>query len=78
MEMFFVFSYEWKICRRFSQSPPLAQMNDGLLDVILFKPASLPEVVSLFIKVVKGEHLASPQIIYFQTNSLKIPVRRIY
>lgn len=56
----------------FPKVAPLAQMNDGLLDVILFKPASLPEVVSLFIKVVKGEHLASPQIIYFQTNSLKI------
>lgn len=56
----------------FPKVAPLAQMDDGLLDVILFKSASLPEVVSLFIKVVKGEHITSPQIIYFQTNSLKI------
>lgn len=56
----------------FQKVAPLAQMDDGLLDVFLFKPASLPEIVSLFIKVVKGEHINSPQITYFQTNSLII------
>ena len=56
----------------FTKVAPVACMDDGLLDVILFKPTSLPELVTLFIKVVKGEHIHSPSIIYFQTNNLKI------
>jgi len=56
----------------FTRVAPKADMGDGLLDVILFKPCPLPELVSLFIKVVKGEHLHSPYISYFRTKELNI------
>ncbi|MFZ7103990.1 MAG: YegS/Rv2252/BmrU family lipid kinase [Peptococcaceae bacterium] len=56
----------------FPKVAPNAAMQDGLLEVLLFKPCLLPELVALFIKVVKGEHLNSPYIRYFQTKELTI------
>ena len=45
---------------------------DGLLDVIVIKAVQIFEVLPLFIKVLKGEHLDSNKVIYFKTNDLYI------
>ena len=44
---------------------------DGLLDVIVIKAVQIFEVLPLFIKVLKGEHLDSNKVIYFKTNDLE-------
>ena len=41
-----------------------------MLDVIVFKAVPIYELIPLFIKVLKGEHLDSDKVIYFKTNKL--------
>lgn len=49
-----------------------ANASDGMLDVIIFKAIPIIELIPLFVKVLKGEHLDSNNVIYFKTNNLFI------
>ncbi|CDM68127.1 lipid kinase [Clostridium bornimense] len=50
-----------------------AKINDGLLDVILVKAASIPQTLTLFIQILREDHLdKGNNIIHFQTKSLEI------
>ncbi|MBQ6819686.1 MAG: YegS/Rv2252/BmrU family lipid kinase [Clostridium sp.] len=49
-----------------------ADATDGLLDVIIFKAVPLIELIPLFVKVLKGEHLDSENVIYFKTDKIHI------
>lgn len=52
-----------------------AKVDDGLLDVIIVKGILLPNMLPLFISILKGEHLDGynkDDILYFKTDTLKI------
>lgn len=49
-----------------------AEIIDGQLDVIVFKAISIIELVPLFIKLLKGEHLDSDKVVYFKTDEVYI------
>ncbi|MGL5380656.1 YegS/Rv2252/BmrU family lipid kinase [Clostridium sp.] len=49
-----------------------AEASDGLLDVIIFKAVQIRELIPLFVKVLKGEHLDSDNVIYFKTDNLYV------
>ncbi|ENZ02600.1 YegS/Rv2252/BmrU family lipid kinase [Clostridium thermobutyricum] len=49
-----------------------SDVEDGKLDVVLFKPVPIIEVLPLFLKVLRGEHLDSKKVIYFKTDSLLV------
>lgn len=50
-----------------------SEIDDGLLDVIIFKAMPLPKSLYMFIKVMKQEHLEQEcDIIYFRTKEVKI------
>ena len=49
-----------------------ADACDGLLDIIMFKTVQIYELLPLFIKVLKGEHLDSNKVLYFKTDYLKV------
>lgn len=50
-----------------------AEIDDGLLDVIIIKAGMLKDIISLFIKILKGEHLEdSNELVYFKTDKLRI------
>ena len=49
-----------------------ADVQDGLLDVILIKAIPIREVLPLFIKILKGEHLNSNNVIYFKSDDILI------
>lgn len=49
-----------------------ASATDGYLDVIIFKAIPIIELIPLFVKVLKGEHLDSDNVIYFKTDNLNI------
>ena len=51
---------------------PLAMINDGLLDVYIFKKCPMLELVNLGGKILKGEHAHSQHIIYFQATKLTV------
>lgn len=56
----------------FEKLAPQASLNDGVFDVILVKPCTLPELVHLATMAVRGEHLQSDRVIYFQTDLLTV------
>ncbi|MGL5414708.1 MAG: YegS/Rv2252/BmrU family lipid kinase [Clostridium sp.] len=47
-----------------------ADVEDGMLDVVLFKPVLIVEMLPLLVKVLRGEHLDSEKILYFKTKNL--------
>lgn len=49
-----------------------SSINDGLLDVIIFKDMNFMELVPLAINVLQGRHDENKNVIYFQTSSLTI------
>lgn len=52
-----------------------AEVDDGLLDVIIVKDILLPNMLPLLISILKGEHLEGynkDEILYFKTDKLKI------
>lgn len=49
-----------------------AKIDDGKLDVIAVKACPLVELITLFIKLLKGEHLQDENIIYFRTDKITV------
>ena len=49
-----------------------AEITDGKLDVIMFKAIQIMELLPLFIKLLKGEHLDSDKVVYFKTDDVYI------
>lgn len=49
-----------------------ASIEDGKLDVVLFKPVPIIEIFPLFLKVLRGEHLDSNKVLYFKTDDLLV------
>lgn len=49
-----------------------ADVTDGFLDVILIKAIAIRNILPLFVKILKGDHLDSQQVIYFKTDDLVI------
>ena len=52
-----------------------AQLDDGYLDVIIFKDMPIPKSIPVFINVLRGEHLEKSNeedILYFKTKEIDI------
>lgn len=49
-----------------------SSINDGMLDVIIFKEMNIMELLPLGINVLQGRHDENKNVIYFQTPSLRI------
>lgn len=49
-----------------------SDVSDGFLDVILIKAIPIRNILPLFVKILKGDHLDSDQVIYFKTDDLVI------
>lgn len=56
----------------FEKLAPNASINDGVFDFIAFKSISMPELAKIFLKVLKGDYLHDPNVIYFQDSFIKI------
>jgi diacylglycerol kinase (ATP) len=56
----------------FNQLAKESKIDDGKLDIIAIRACALMELISLFIKLLKGEHLSDDNIIYLQTDKLSI------
>lgn len=51
---------------------PGVSFQDGLLDVCIFAPRSLPDIASMLWKVVRGDHLAHERMIYLKAREIRI------
>jgi len=49
-----------------------ADVSDGYLDVIMIKAVQVYEILPLFIKMLRDEHLDSDKVIYFKTKDILI------
>lgn len=50
-----------------------AEVNDGLLDVIIIKAVMIKDLIALFINMLKGEHLEDENsIMHFKTDKLEV------
>lgn len=56
----------------FKQICPDASVSDGLLDVCIVKRSALELALPFFFRLMRGEHIDSPHVRYFQTECLKI------
>jgi YegS/Rv2252/BmrU family lipid kinase len=74
-EVYFILIMNGKSAGGFKRIAPLASISDGLLDVCIFKPCPVLELIPLVIKVANGEHAESPYVDYFQTAELTINCR---
>lgn len=54
-----------------------ASINDGVFDVILVKPCNLGQLLALFLKLFRGEHLNDTNIEYFQASKLSIDCNQL-
>lgn len=71
-EMFLMLVFNGQTAGNFKMAYK-AQVDDGLLDVIIIKAGMLKDIISLFIKILKGEHLEdSNELVYFKTSKLEI------
>jgi YegS/Rv2252/BmrU family lipid kinase len=51
---------------------PLAQINDGLIDLIVLKKAGRLKLLYLFTKLFKGRHIGDPAVEYHQVKQFTI------
>ena len=50
-----------------------AKVDDGLLDVIIIKAGIMKNILNIFIKILRNEHLENVEgIVYFKTDKLRI------
>jgi diacylglycerol kinase family enzyme len=56
----------------FKKVSPHSVIDDGLLDVILFKKCPVLELMNVLTKILRGEHTKNPNVIYFQSEKLTV------
>lgn len=71
-EVYFMLIMNGKSAGGFKRIAPLSVYNDGLLDIYIFKKCPLIDLMALVGKALKGEHDASPHVIYFQASNLTV------
>lgn len=71
-KMYFMVVMNGKSAGGFKKISPDSEINDGLLDVMLFRSMNLLEMPGVFMKVLAGNHPSSKKVLSFQTSELKI------
>lgn len=56
----------------FNRLAPDAAVDDGRMNVIAIKSANISNMLSVFLKIIRGEHIGDPNIYYFSTNKLTV------
>ncbi|KXZ40391.1 diacylglycerol kinase (ATP) [Alkalithermobacter thermoalcaliphilus JW-YL-7 = DSM 7308] len=54
----------------FRSFAPHAKINDGRFDVCIIKKSDILDAASIFLKIIRGEHINDENVIYFQTDKL--------
>lgn len=71
-KMYFMVVMNGKSAGGFKKISPNSEINDGLLDVMLFRNMSLLEMPSVLVKIIAGRHPSSQKVLHFRTSKLKI------
>lgn len=71
-KMYFMVVMNGESAGGFKNISPDSEINDGLLDVLLFRKMGLLEMPGLFVRILQGNHLDSKKVLHFKTNHLII------
>ncbi len=71
-KMYFMVVMNGKSAGGFKKISPDSEINDGRLDVMLFRSMSLLEMPGVFMKILQGSHSSSKKVLHFQTSQLTI------
>lgn len=69
-KMYFMVVMNGKSAGGFKNVSPDSDINDGKLDVILFRQIPTLEMPSFFVRVLQGKHVSSNHVLHFQTDEL--------
>ena len=70
-EMYLILVFNGQTAGNFKMASR-ADVSDGYLDVIMIKAVQVFEILPLFFKILRGEHLDSDKVIYFKTQDILI------
>lgn len=71
-EIYFMVVMNGESAGGFRKLSPQSSMNDGKLDVIAFRKMPIVELAPLLFEVVHGKHPNNKNVLYFQTDKLRI------
>lgn len=70
--MYFILVMNGRSAGGFKKISPNAEVDDGLLDVMLFKEMPILEFGPLLLNILQGNHQENKNVIYFKTDNLVI------
>lgn len=70
--MYFMLVMNGKSAGGFKRIAPHSEVDDGLLDVMLFKEMPIMDFAPLLINILQGNHQENKNVIYFKTEELII------
>lgn len=56
----------------FKKFAPRAGLDDGKFDVCIFKRSDIFDTATIFLKILRGEHINNSNVRYFQTDNLSV------
>lgn len=71
-DMFFMVVMNGKSAGGFKKISPASEINDGQLDVILFRNMTLIDMPQVLMKIMQGTHETSERVLSFKTDELRI------
>lgn len=71
-ELYFMAVMNGESAGGFRKLSPKSSMNDGKLDIVAFRKMPIVEFGPLLFEVISGRHPNNKNVLYFQTDSLKI------
>ncbi len=71
-KMYFMVVMNGKSAGGFKKISPDSEINDGMLDVILFRSMSALEIPKVFLKLLNGKHGLSNKVLHFRTSRLRV------
>jgi YegS/Rv2252/BmrU family lipid kinase len=69
-EILFMLIMNGKSAGGFHKLAPTASINDGLLDVFIFKKCPIYELAALLLAVINGEHINNTNVMHFKAQDL--------
>lgn len=71
-EIYFMLVMNGKSAGGFKKVSPHSIIDDGLLDVVIFKKCPVLDLMNVLTKILRGEHTKSHHVIYFRTAKLTV------
>ncbi|MDR1570944.1 MAG: YegS/Rv2252/BmrU family lipid kinase, partial [Clostridiales Family XIII bacterium] len=70
--IFFMLAMNGRSAGGFKRIAPDAEINDGLLDVLVFKAMPIVEMAPLLVNVMTGQHKGNKNVIFFRTSRMRV------